>query len=99
MLLIAASSRAYDARVPVNSDISFGASEQPIVFDYFELDDLPVVIDRQGDCGWMWSRGAWQNDVGLPAKCYSAGQALTQDAFVHKFPYAALALLDVEIEG
>lgn len=69
-------------------------NESEPVFDYFEVDDRPVVIDRRKDAGWIWSQGSWQEVPDLAEKSYSAGLSMTQDAFVSKFPYAALALLE-----
>jgi hypothetical protein len=67
------------------------------VFDYFEVEERPVVIDRRKDAGWIWSQGSWQEVEGLAEKSYSAGLSMTQDAFVSKFPYAALAFLEEPI--
>lgn len=72
-----------------------GSSDTP-VFDFFEIDERPVVVNRNSDAGWVWSLGAWQGDNSLVERCYSQGQSLSQDAFVHRFPYAALALLDAQ---
>lgn len=69
------------------------------VLDYFEVDERPVVVDRRGDAGWIWSQGSWQSTPDLVEKSYTIGHSLTQDAFVSKFPYAALALLEVPISS
>lgn len=69
------------------------------MFDYFEVDERPAVIDRRKDAGWVWSQGSWQDVPGLAEKWYSTGFSMTQDAFVSKFPYAALALLEEPISG
>ena len=66
------------------------------IFDFFELDERAVVINRSSDAGWVWSKGAWQEDNSLVERCYAQGGSLSEDAFVHSFPYAALALLDVQ---
>lgn len=69
------------------------------MFDYFEVDERPVVIDRRKDAGWIWSQGSWQDVPGLVEKSYSTGISMTQNAFVGRFPYAALALLEQPISG
>ena len=67
----------------------------PAIFDFFELEERAVVVNRNSDVGWVWSVGAWQGDNSLVERCYSDGNPLSEDAFVQRFPYAALALLDV----
>ena len=70
----------------------------PPVFDFFEIDERPVVVNRKDDVSWIWSKGDWQRNDGLIAKCYAHGHALSEDAFVQRFPYAALALLELQQE-
>ena len=64
------------------------------VFEFYVIDDSPVVINRPSDSGWMWCRGAWQEDRVLIERCYEKGRPLSEEDFVRQFPYAALALLE-----
>ena len=64
------------------------------IFDFFEVDERPVIINRNSDMGWVWRLGAWQEDNSLIRRCYTQGRSFSQEAFVRRFPYAALALLD-----
>ena len=77
------------------NDAVSGNGEAPVL-DFFEIDDRPVVVNRNSDAGWVWSVGAWQGDNTLVERCYSQGRSLSQEVFVHRFPYAALALLDAQ---
>jgi hypothetical protein len=63
------------------------------VFDYFEMDDRPVVVDRSQNIAWEWSRGQWRDASEAIDKSYAHGLVLEVDSFVQKYPYAALELL------
>ena len=71
---------------PPNSDAS--------ILDFYEVDDLPVAINRQSNEGWVWDDGSWTSDPSLTLISYTEDLQITQDDFVHRFPGAALALLD-----
>ena len=65
-------------------------------FDYFQLEERPMVVDREADAAWIWSRGEWREAPELIETVYSAtGAQMERDAFVHQFPFAALELLEI----
>lgn len=75
---------------------NMGADTDATLFDFFEVEEQAVVINRRSDVGWVWSRGKWQYSTSIVARCYSDGRSLGQDEFVHLFPFAALELLQVD---
>lgn len=64
------------------------------MLDFFAIDDRPVVINRGAEIGWMWREGSWKGDADLADTIYAEGERLSETDFVHRFPYAALALLE-----
>jgi len=64
------------------------------VFDYFEVEGLPVIVDRFEGVAWEWSRGRWRQAPHLVEQSYKAGERLKAEAFVEAYPYAAIELLE-----
>ena len=67
------------------------------VFDYFEVEDRPVVVDRHDGVAWAWSGGAWRDAPGLVGKSYADGMRMTREDFVAQFPFADLARIEMPI--
>ena len=66
--------------------------------DFLELKGRPIVVCRQSEDAWVWTRGAWQKETAIAQNCYNDGDILDRDQFVHRHPYAALELLELHID-
>lgn len=64
--------------------------------DFFEIDGHPVLVYRGSDEAWTWSRGDWCPYEGSIDKGYVDGLQLTHERFAAKYPYAALAFLEID---
>lgn len=64
------------------------------ILDFYEVDERLVAINRLSHEGWVWDEGLWRSDLNLAQVSDTQGKHLSQDDFVHRFPGAALALLD-----
>ncbi|MBL4858493.1 MAG: hypothetical protein JKY36_04755 [Erythrobacter sp.] len=69
-------------------------TSDPSILNFYALEGRPVVIDGLSHEGWVWQGGSWTSDLGLAQKSFTKGLPLSQDDFLHRFPDAALALLD-----
>lgn len=67
------------------------------MIDFFEFEGRPVVVHRESDRAWVWSRGEWYSASQLIERCYKDGHSLDRENFIRSHPYAALELLDVPI--
>ena len=70
------------------------SDSQASILDFYELEERPVVVSRVSDEGWIWNDGSWTGDHSLLELSRAKGVSLSQEAFVRRFPHAALALLD-----
>ena len=66
----------------------------PSILNFYVVEGRPVMINGLTHEGWVWQGGSWTSDLGLAQKSFTKGLSLSQDDFVHRFPDAALALLD-----
>lgn len=64
------------------------------ILDFFEVDETPVVVDRASDTAWVWRQGGWQASASMVEQSYLRGTRISQNNFVQRFAYAALALLE-----
>lgn len=64
-------------------------------FEYFDVGDRPVVMDRVKDEAWIWSAGEWRNDPGLLQSHLPPGERITREQMVAQYPFAALELLEL----
>lgn len=67
------------------------------VFDYFEVEDRPVVVDRSDGVAWVWSGGTWKDAPGLVGKSYADGIRMTREEFAAEFPFAPLDQIEMPI--
>lgn len=66
----------------------------PSILSFYVINGRPVAIDGLSHEGWVWEGCSWTRDLGLAQVCFTTGFPLTQDDFVHRFPDAAMALLN-----
>lgn len=71
----------------------------PSILKFYAIDERPVAIDRLSQVAWAWDEGSWTSDPSLAPISDTQGVQLSQDDFVHRFPHAALALLDSQLKG
>ena len=65
------------------------------VFDFFEVESRPVVVDRADGVAWVWSGGRWRDAPGLVGKSYADGLPFDREGFVAEFPFADLAAIEM----
>ena len=75
------------------SEIKPPLSDAPIL-DFYEIDERLVAVNRLSHEVWVWDDSSWRSDASLIQVSETQGKHLSQDDFVHRFPGAALALLD-----
>lgn len=62
------------------------------IIDYFEVGGRPAVMERSSGRLWIWTTDHWDSTT---VAADASSQSITQEDFVHRFPFAALALLDI----